>query len=48
MSAGRGDHGHTAADQVSRQRRQAIVLPFKVVVPGDHVRPSSWLGNGVA
>ena len=34
---GRGDHGHTTADQVSHQRRQAIVLALQPVVLDRHV-----------
>ena len=36
-AAGRGDHGHTTADQVSHQRRQAIVLALQPVVLDRHV-----------
>ena len=36
-AAGRGDHGHTAADQVSHQRRQAIGLALQPVVLDRHV-----------
>ena len=35
--AGRGDHGHPTADQVSHQRRQAIVLALQPVVLDRHV-----------
>ena len=36
-AAGRGDDGHTTADQVSHQRRQAIVLALQPVVLDRHV-----------
>ena len=35
--AGRGDHGHTAADQIGHQCRQAIVLALQPVVLDRHV-----------
>ena len=35
--AGRGDHGHPAADQISHQCRQAIVLALQPVVLDRHV-----------
>ncbi len=35
--AGRGDHGHTAPDQVSHQCRQAIVSALQPVVLDRHV-----------
>ena len=37
VAAGRGDDGHTTADQVSHQRRQAIVLALQPVVLDRHV-----------
>ena len=36
-AAGRGDHGHLAADQIGHQRRQAIVLALQPVVLDRHV-----------
>jgi hypothetical protein len=36
-AARRGDHGHTAADEVSHQRRQSIVLALQPVVLDPHV-----------
>ena len=36
-AAGRGDHGHTAADQISHQCRQAIELALQPVVLDRHV-----------
>ena len=36
-AAGRGDDGHTTADQVGHQRRQAIVLALQPVVLDRHV-----------
>ena len=35
--AGRGDHGHATADEVSHERRQAIVLALQPVVLDHHV-----------
>jgi hypothetical protein len=35
--ARRGDHGHTTADQVIHERRQAIVLALQPVVLDHHV-----------
>jgi hypothetical protein len=35
--ADRSDHGHTTADQVSHQRRQAIVMALQPVVLDRHV-----------
>ena len=34
---GRGDDGHTTADQLSHQRRQAIILALKPVIFDRHV-----------
>ena len=37
VSAGRGDHGHLAADKISHQRWQAIVLALQPVILDRHV-----------
>ena len=36
-ASGRGDHGHLAADQIGRKRRQSIVLVFRKPVFDRHV-----------
>jgi hypothetical protein len=43
-TAGRGDDGHTTADQVSDQRPQAIVLALKPVVLDRHVQAIDLAG----
>jgi hypothetical protein len=38
-AAGRGDHRHSTANQISHQRRQAIVLSIQPMVVDRHASP---------
>ena len=40
-AAGRDDHGHLAANQIGRQRRQPIVSALRPAIFDRHVRPST-------